>query len=107
MFVEALGVRMSKTTKIISLASALGALVAPALVPQSASANTPDPANAAKSTAKPATVNIPRGEDLMSFTVHEGADGMVMAQHVSHASHASHVYVCSPSAPLRQFRASA
>lgn len=81
---------MSKTTKIISLASALGALTAPMLVPQVADATTtPDP-RLSPTTAKPARVNAPIGSDLMSFTVYQGADGMVMAAHGSHVSHGSH-----------------
>jgi hypothetical protein len=85
---------MRKTIKILNLATALGALVAPAVAPQIANATNSDEADIAKASEPKAEtkaeINPPRSEDLMSFTVHQNSDGIVMAQHESHLSHASH-----------------
>lgn len=81
---------MRKTTKIMNIATALGALVAPAAAPALAQASTTDQAHIGRASDAKAEVKIPHGADLLSFTVHDKADGMVVAQHASHSSHASH-----------------
>lgn len=85
-----------KTTKVVNLATALGALVVPAAAPEVANATNSDEARIAEASdtnaeiETKAEVKLPRGEDLMSFTVHQDSDGMMVPQHGSHASHASH-----------------
>jgi hypothetical protein len=82
-----------KTTKIVNLATSLGALVAPVVAPEIANATDSDSDEAhidKASEAKPEVKQLPRGTDLMSFTVHQTSDGMMVPQHGSHASHASH-----------------
>lgn len=92
---------MRRTTKIVNLAAALGALVAPAAAPgianatdsdEAQSATNSDEAQLAKATDAKAQTKLPRGEDLMRFTVHTNSDGTAVhqASHESHASHASH-----------------
>ncbi len=82
--------KMGKTTKILNLAAALGALIAPAVAPETANANSADESQMdAGSETKP-EIKLPRGEDLLRFTVHQSRDGMMVPQHESHVSHASH-----------------
>jgi hypothetical protein len=87
---------MRKTTKVVNLATALGALAAPAAAPAVANATKSDEAGIAEASAinaefeTKAEVKLPRGQDLMSFTVHQNVDGMMVPQHGSHASHSSH-----------------
>jgi hypothetical protein len=82
---------MSRKIKLVSLTTALSALAGPALLPEAAAATTTDTTHIANAGGKGATVSAPVGKDLMSFSVRDGANGVVVAQHVSHASHASHV----------------
>jgi hypothetical protein len=88
-----------KTTKVVNLAAALGALAAPAAAPAVANATrsdkahnatNSDKAHIAKASETNAEIWLPRSEDLMSFTVHQNSDGLMVPQHESHASHASH-----------------
>jgi hypothetical protein len=81
---------MRKTTKVVNLATALGALAAPAVAPEIANATESDEAHIAEPSGMKAEIKLPRSEDLMSFTVHQNSDGMMVPQHESHASHASH-----------------
>ncbi len=87
---------LRKTTKVVNLATALGALAAPAAAPAVANATKSDEARIAEASATnagvetKAEVKLPRGEDLMSFTVHQNSDGMMFPQHDSHVSHGSH-----------------
>jgi hypothetical protein len=81
-----------KTTKIVNLATVLGALAAPAVAPEIANATDSDEAHIDKaSEAKPEIKQLPRSTDLMSFTVHQTSDGTMVPQHGSHVSHSSHV----------------
>lgn len=86
---------MRRTTKIVNLAAALGALAAPAAAPEIANATDSDEAQIAKASEpraeKKADIKLPPREDLMGFTVHENSDGTMVAQHDSHVSHSSHV----------------
>jgi hypothetical protein len=88
-----------RTTKVVNLATALGALVAPAVASEIANATNSDEAHNATNSDEAhiatasetkAEIKPPRSEDLMSFTVHQNSDGMMVPQHESHASHASH-----------------
>ncbi|MEE6177851.1 His-Xaa-Ser repeat protein HxsA2 [Mycobacterium sp. 050134] len=95
---------MRKTTKVVNLATALGALAVPAAAPEVANATNSDDeariAEASKTNAETETkaeVKLPRGEDLMSFTVHQNSDGMMVPQHESHYSHSSHASHASSS----------
>ena len=94
---------MRKTTKVVNLATALGALAAPAAAPEVANATNSDEARIAEAsktnaeTETKAEVKLPRGEDLMSFTVHQKSDGMMVPQHESHYSHSSHASHASSS----------
>jgi hypothetical protein len=85
---------MRETPKIVSLASALAALVAPAAAPSIADAAGSDGAHIATEKEEwiqaEAETSLPGDAELMSFTVHQTSDGMVFPQHTSHASHASH-----------------
>ena len=88
----------SKGTKILPLASALGALAGTSAVATEAQSVIPTagPTDSAASetTAVPvATVPntlVSTGETLLGFVMTDQPDGTVVAQHVSHASHASH-----------------
>ena len=86
------GIAMASSKhKILSLSAALAAFTVPAA--GHASLTAPDQIGARASIntdVRRATVNLPVGEDLMSFTVKENAQGMVVADHSSHASHSSH-----------------
>jgi hypothetical protein len=87
---------MRRTTKIVNLATALGALVSPGLAPESANAARLDEGHPAGASDAKERISRPRGEDLMTFTVHTNSDGTAATQashesHASHASHASHV----------------
>jgi hypothetical protein len=99
---------LRSTTNIVNLAAALGALVAPAAAPEIANATDSDEAHGAtnsdevqlaKATEAKAPTKLPRGEDLMRFTVHTSSDGTVarQASHDSHVSHSSHVSHASSS----------
>ncbi|WP_373143154.1 His-Xaa-Ser repeat protein HxsA2 [Mycobacterium marinum] len=87
---------MRKTTKVVNLATALGALAASAAVPEVANATNSDDASVAEASKTNAgietktEVGLTRDEDLMSFTVHQNSDGMMASQHQSHYSHSSH-----------------
>jgi hypothetical protein len=85
---------MRKPAKILNLASALAALVAPAAAPPIAEAADSDRAQIATETEEgiqaEVETSLPADAELMSFTVHQTSDGMVFPQHESHASHASH-----------------
>lgn len=88
----------SKTTKILPLASALGALAGTALVATETQAatqalNTADFVASEKTAApvaKEPNTLVSTGETLLGFIMTDQPDGTVVAQHVSHASHASH-----------------
>jgi hypothetical protein len=94
---------MRKTTKVVNLATALGALAVPAAAPEVANATNSDEARIAEASKThaeietKAEVKLPRGEDLMSFTVHQNSDGMMVPQHESHYSHSSHASHASSS----------
>jgi hypothetical protein len=81
---------MRRTTKIMNLAAALGALAAPAAAPEIANATNSDEVHIDKVSLTKNQIELPRSADLMSFTVHQNSDGMMYPQHDSHASHASH-----------------
>jgi len=85
---------MRKPAKILNLASALAALAAPAAAPPIADAADSDGAQIATETEEriqaEAGTSLPRGEELMSFIVHQNNDGMMFSQHQSHSSHVSH-----------------
>ena len=94
---------MRKTTKIVNLATALGALASPAAALEVANASNSDEAPIADApttdaeTETLAEVSLSRGEYLMSFTVKQKSDGMIVPQHESHASHSSHASHASSS----------
>lgn len=78
-------------TKIVGLSAALAALVAPAASASAPTVKTDvaqDPSVADATVGK--TLKLSIGEELMNFTVSDGSDGTIVAQHESHASHASH-----------------
>jgi hypothetical protein len=86
-----------KTTKILPLASALGALAGTAVVATEAQSAIPttEPTASAASETTATPVGLPNtlvstGETLLGFIMTDQPDGTVVAQHVSHASHASH-----------------
>lgn len=87
---------MRETAKILNLASALAALVAPAAAPPIANATDSDGAHLAtaseanEQTEAEAEDSLPVDAELMSFTVHQTSDGMLFPQHQSHSSHSSH-----------------
>jgi hypothetical protein len=94
---------MREPVKILNLASALAALVAPAAAPPIANAADSDGAQVATATneeieAKAGT-ELSHDAELMSFAVHQSSDGMLFPQHQSHSSHASHVSHASSSIP--------
>jgi hypothetical protein len=72
-------IEMRKTTKILNLATALSALVVPAVAPEIANATKSDEADIAEASEPKAEKNteikLPRREDLMGFTVHQNSDG--------------------------------
>jgi hypothetical protein len=78
----------SKRT-LIGLSAALAALGGPVALATPAAAAEPL-ANDVEATGHAQTLKVAIGEELMAFTVGEGADGIVVADHSSHASHASH-----------------
>ena len=80
---------MGKRQTVMTVSTALAALIAPAAAPQLANATATPDAHTAEAGKRP-QVNLPVGGDLMSFTVRDNADGIVVAEHTSHASHASH-----------------
>jgi hypothetical protein len=88
----------SKGTKILPLASALGALAGTAVVATEAQSTIPttDPAaSAASETSTTPVAKVPNtlvstGETLLGFIMTDQPDGTVVAQHASHASHHSH-----------------
>ena len=92
---------MREPVKILNLASALAALVAPAAAPPIAEAAGSDGAQISTETEEgiqaEADTRLPGDAELMSFTVHQTSDGMMFPQHESHASHASHVSHASSS----------
>ena len=86
-----------KVTKILPLASALGALAGTAVVATEAQSAIPitDPTSAASEKPAMPVAQVPNtfvstGETLLGFIITDQPDGTVVAQHVSHASHASH-----------------
>ncbi|BBZ10549.1 His-Xaa-Ser repeat protein HxsA2 [Mycobacterium branderi] len=87
---------MRETAKILNLASALAALVAPAAAPPIANATYSEGDHSATASGTNEEIeaeagpNLPRGTELMSFTVHKSSGGVMFPQHGSHASHASH-----------------
>ncbi|MGX9789745.1 hypothetical protein [Mycobacterium sp. MMS18-G62] len=95
---------MGEPAKILNLASALAALVAPTpAAPPIANAADPDGAQLAAATNEEieakAETDVSHDAELMSFTVHQSSDGMLFPQHQSHSSHASHVSHASSSIP--------
>ena len=89
---------MREPPKVVSLASALAALAAPAAAPPIADAAGLEGARVSGETGEgiqtEAETGLPVGAELMSFTVHQTSDGTMFPQHgshVSHSSHASHV----------------
>jgi hypothetical protein len=86
---------MRKPAKIVSLASALAALAAPAGAPPLTGAADSDrnqlAIGAGEGMETKAETGPPVRVELMSFTVVQTSDGEMFPQHVSHASHASHV----------------
>lgn len=84
---------MRETTKIVSLASALAALVSPtAASPVAAAANSDGSriSTAEEKVRAEVEMSLPGDAELMSFTVHQTSDGMLFPQHGSHSSHSSH-----------------
>jgi hypothetical protein len=85
-----------KSTVILPLASALGALAGTAVVTAEAStpAQSAEPSNSTATEQSAVRVEpntlVSTGETLLGFVVKDKPDGTVVAQHVSHASHASH-----------------
>lgn len=78
---------MRKTTKVLNLATALSALAAPATAPAVANAAESDDARIAEAAASDvgtetkAELESSRGGALMSFTVDQKSDGMMVPQH--------------------------
>jgi hypothetical protein len=83
---------MRNRSKILNLSAAVTALIAPSgLVVQTADATpTSSPNDTTNHDQAGPKTTLRVGEDLMSFTVGENPEGIVVAQHESHASHASH-----------------
>jgi hypothetical protein len=87
-----------KASKILPLASALGALAGTAVAAtesQSAIPITEPAASAPSESTATAVAKVPNmlvstGETLLGFVMTDQPDGTIVAQHVSHASHASH-----------------
>jgi hypothetical protein len=92
--IKSAGVEMRETPKIVSLATALAALGAPAAASPIADAADSDGAHIAteaeEGVQEEAEISLPGDVELMSFTVHRASDGMLFPQHQSHSSHASH-----------------
>jgi hypothetical protein len=90
---------MSQKSKLIlPIATALAALGGSAIPSNEAAASAPSQnlgvavPDAGRSVANTCpSVFFNSGEDLLSLTLVDQADGTVIAQHQSHASHASHV----------------
>ncbi len=92
---------MRDTPKIVSLATALAALATPTAAPMISEAQDSDdnqvaskPREAIRAEAR---VAMQSNLELMSFTVHQTADGMLFPQHSSHSSHSSHASHASSS----------
>ncbi|WP_201274425.1 His-Xaa-Ser repeat protein HxsA2 [Mycolicibacterium sp. CH28] len=85
---------MPETPQIVSLATALAALVMPAAFPPIADAADSNRAqvgrDARQENPTDAETALPVDVDLMSFTVQQTSDGMLFPQHSSHSSHVSH-----------------
>jgi hypothetical protein len=85
-----------KSTVILPLASALGALVGTVPAVEAKAGVPSDPINSASSektavqTGQVPNTLVSTGETLLGFIMTDQPDGTVIAQHVSHASHASH-----------------
>jgi len=94
---------MREPAKILNLASALAALVAPAAVPPVANAADSDEAAIATGAEQGLQTQAETtgwGDvELMSFTVNQTSDGMPFPQHQSHSSHVSHASHVSGSIP--------
>jgi hypothetical protein len=97
---------MREPVKILNIASAIAALVAPAAAaPPIANAADSDGGHLASGSAAneeieaKAETDLSHDAELMSFTVHQTSDGMLFPQHQSHSSHASHVSHASSSLP--------
>jgi len=94
---------MREPAKILNLASALAALVAPAAAPPVANAADSDEsaiATEAEHELQSQTETRAWGDvELMSFTVNQTSDGMPFPQHQSHSSHVSHASHVSGSIP--------
>ena len=81
----------SGRSKIVALSVALAAIGGSAALTASAAAGTVvNGVVASQAVSCALIVQLPSGEELMTFVVGEGADGTVIADHSSHASHASH-----------------
>jgi hypothetical protein len=80
----------TSTRKIVGLSVALAALSGPAVLATPADASDAAMQKAEDAAGQRQTLKIAIGEELMAFTVGDGADGTVVADHSSHASHASH-----------------
>ena len=87
---------MREPPKIVSIASALAALAAPAAIPSIADAaethmdQIPGELETGIQAETEAETRLPANTQLMSFTVHQAHDGTLFPQHGSHVSHASH-----------------
>ncbi|MGD1534390.1 His-Xaa-Ser repeat protein HxsA2 [Mycolicibacterium septicum] len=85
---------MREAPKIVSLTTALAALAGPAIAPpikDGADSEGPLIATESEEGIRPeAEMSLPGDIDLMSFTVHQAADGTMFPQHGSHSSHSSH-----------------
>ncbi|MBE1551883.1 hypothetical protein GGC64_005970 [Mycobacterium sp. OAS707] len=94
---------MREPAKILNLASALAALVAPAAAPPVANAADSDESAIATEAEHrpqtPAETTAWGDVELMSFTVNQTSDGMPFPQHQSHSSHVSHASHVSGSIP--------
>lgn len=91
---HSIGAEMRESRKMVSLASALAALGVPVVMPSNAGAVDADAAplaagveNGLRAEVGPSPVHE---VELMSFTVHQTADGIPFPQHSSHSSHVSH-----------------
>ncbi len=87
------GSGMRETPKIVSLATALAALATPAAAPpivDSDGNDGPIAVEPQEGSRAEDQVRVERNLELMSFTVHRTADGMLFPQHSSHSSHSSH-----------------
>ncbi|WP_156747843.1 His-Xaa-Ser repeat protein HxsA2 [Mycobacterium sp. 1465703.0] len=77
--------------KILNLATALGALTSPLVGAEIVDSADVDEGQIARAASeKKAEIELPSTTDLMSFTVRQNSDGLMIPQHGSHVSHASH-----------------